>query len=567
MGSIIDFIRLLDSMDRQQLEEYFSAVWRGEIELTPQEEWHLVERLRKDRVDAGEDYVKLYIYILALLVAVPAYEGILRRVADRLVKPKREDYPWDLIWTTHPEEGEVCEKCQALEGKIYGVDFFERPELHPNCHCSLERGKEIGARAMNRIGIMEAGTVRALSDGQKRILEVLAAPFGSPTRKDKLGQFLSARTNFMITDGETRPLLYMHGFSPRGRRMKNPPAIGRATTMKTDEQGLWMRAELVPEGKSELADRTWKAALEGNARASTGSVNYLEDHDEHTGEVLCWPIAELSVFDAGEQRVPVSDDAVVLPLRALYDQEGITLPDNFEAGEDKREEEVKPTYRTKDNEMTEDISKLVAAEVAKIEAEKQAEAEAKAAMRAEIEKELKDAPNYRATFNVNGKVTGKDSPFAFRSTPQEREEFDKADLEETDAFLYSLMRPHAGSQSHACAWKRLKQPKVQGLFLLPCSTALWHSGMKYSLFPKIGINKMYTNSLTLAIPREDSGMGVFATIAEEGAYIANEPAFSAETVTVVKKGSMITATEELLEDSSIFEPYFVQLVRSEMGSH
>ena len=60
-------------------------------------------------------------------------------------------------------------------------------------------------------------------------------------------------------------------------------------------------------------------------------------------------------------------------------------------------------------------------------------------------------------------------------------------------------------------------------------------------------------------------MAVFATIAEEGAYVANEPAFSAETVTVVKKGSMITATEELLEDSSIFEPYFVQLCGRKWG--
>ena len=55
--------------------------------------------------------------------------------------------------------------------------------------------------------------------------------------------------------------------------------------------------------------------------------------------------------------------------------------------------------------MSDEITKAVADELAKIEAAKQAEAEAKAAMRAEIEKEIKETPNYRATSNVN-KIEG-----------------------------------------------------------------------------------------------------------------------------------------------------------------
>ena len=550
----LEFTKFLDSMDRQQLEEYLEAVWRKEIEITPEQEWHLLERLRTEQEAIPESYVHIYILLLALIVAVPAYDGPVKRILDALPEPP---VPWqyDLMWYA---QADACPKCAALDGKIYGRDFGVKPDLHPNCRCQLIRVAK-GSRAMNRIGIMEAGSVRALSDGQKRILEVLAAPFGSPTRKDKLGQFLSARTNFMITDGETRPLLYMHGFSPRGRRMKNPPAIGRATTMKTDEQGLWMRAELVPEGKSELADRTWKAALEGNARASTGSVNYLEDHDEHTGEVLCWPIAELSVFDAGEQRVPVSDDAVVLPLRALYDQEGITLPDNFEAGEDKREEEVKPTYRTKDNKMTEDITKAVAEELAKIEAAKQAEQEKEDAMRAKIEKELKETPNYRSTFNIN-KVDDSKA----KGDPDKEEEFHFYRSLIQDAKIISS----GGNATSQYAMRGLEESQAAEIGpMVPTDVANKIHALKgeYSLIDRAGVKKYYTDKLTFSIPTEATAMTVAPTVAEEGAYVEIVPVFAANNVTMLKKGSDVIVSEEALEDQDLFQQWFPGAVARHMA--
>ncbi|KKM92880.1 hypothetical protein LCGC14_1214100, partial [marine sediment metagenome] len=178
-----------------------------------------------------------------------------------------------------------------------------------------------------------AGTVRAVLEGEKRIIEVLAAPFGSPAKKDRLNQYLSARTNFMIEVGDKRPTLYMHGFSPQMRRMKNVKQIGTpAEVTRVDNDGLWMKTEL---DNSELATRTWEAAKKGTAKASTGAIDYLEDHNELTGEVNTWAITELSVFDAGDKRIPVSDDAVVLPIRTLFEESEIQFPEEFEAGEDK----------------------------------------------------------------------------------------------------------------------------------------------------------------------------------------------------------------------------------------
>jgi hypothetical protein len=62
------------------------------------------------------------------------------------------------------------------------------------------------------------------------------------------------------------------------------------------------------------------------------------------------------------------------------------------------------------------------------------------------------------------------------------------------------------------------------------------------LATKIGLTVYKTNRLIFNVPRESTAMTALAAIAEEGAYVANEPAFALLPLTVVKYGSMITAT-------------------------
>ena len=78
---------------------------------------------------------------------------------------------------------------------------------------------------MANIRWTEAGAVRAVTEGKKRILEVLAAPFGSPENLDGYKQYFSNRTDFMIEVGDRRPTLYLHGYSPRKTSMKQPIPI------------------------------------------------------------------------------------------------------------------------------------------------------------------------------------------------------------------------------------------------------------------------------------------------------------------------------------------------------
>ena len=113
--------------------------------------------------------------------------------------------------------------------------------------------------------------------------------------------------------------------------MLKPEVIGTATLVRKDEKGLWF--DVVLKEGSELARRVWEAAKEGIAKASSGAIGYLVRLAEKTGEILTWPLAELSVFDTGAGRQPANQFAVV-NVKALFDNAGIEYPEKFrESGE------------------------------------------------------------------------------------------------------------------------------------------------------------------------------------------------------------------------------------------
>jgi HK97 family phage major capsid protein len=79
---------------------------------------------------------------------------------------------------------------------------------------------------------------------------------------------------------------------------------------------------------------------------------------------------------------------------------------------------------------------------------------------------------------------------------------------------------------------------------------------EYSLIDKLGIKRHPTSSLVTVVASETTGHAIPPVVAEEAAYIANEPAFVGTSVTVAKYGSLVSATEELLEDQSLFQSWF-----------
>jgi len=373
------------------------------------------------------------------------------------------------------------------------------------------------------------GRMRALPD---RKLEVLAVPFGSPSDLDKLNEYMTPDTDFMIRAGDVRPLLYFHGFLPDKKMSVRPGNlnIGNAVMDRIDDEGVWMRAEL---GTGRLADRVWDAAQNGTCRASTGTVNYLvrpvdmpEKHS-YPMEITAWPIAELSLIDEGLSRHPVNDRAIALPLRAMFKAADLDFPKEF--GEDSEDEDL-PESNPKQEigvPAMDEIKDAVKAALAE-----------RAAMRAKVEAEL------TAPAVMKEAVLGSDDP------QQEHEffwnmrhrNFQRRTLDETQA--------------------------AEGLGLMPIGLVnqIAEQASAMSFAQMAGMPVYQTNLHSVVIPREAATPVLSDAVAEEGATSESaDPAFGSVTATVLKHVDFVSVTEELLEDSTLLPAYFKRLAARKLA--
>jgi starvation-inducible DNA-binding protein len=129
------------------------------------------------------------------------------------------------------------------------------------------------------------------SDGTVEV-EGVGIPFGGPINgKDLHGQFFSNKTDFawdLIPDGQ-RPLLYQHGLDST---MKTN-VIGRWAVKKVDDAGVWVRAQL--DARNEYIDEI-KELLDSDALGlSSATMGHLVKVSAKTGEILRWPVVELSL--------------------------------------------------------------------------------------------------------------------------------------------------------------------------------------------------------------------------------------------------------------------------------
>ena len=162
-------------------------------------------------------------------------------------------------------------------------------------------------------------------------LSVLGAPYGGPNDgKDEDGEYFSKETDFMLNEGDQRPVLYFHGRDELGSPTTRPEVIGRATVSRRDDKGLWF--EVILDKAKEFSKRIYEAALAGLARASTGSINYLVRRAAD-GELLSWPIGELTLIDRSDLRRPANELAVA-HLKSAYSQSGIEYPEAFAKSEE-----------------------------------------------------------------------------------------------------------------------------------------------------------------------------------------------------------------------------------------
>jgi hypothetical protein len=177
-------------------------------------------------------------------------------------------------------------------------------------------------------------------------LEVLGAPYGGHIDgKDAQGDYFSEETDFMLQEGDQRPVLYYHGADELGRPTTRPEVIGTATVSKRDAMGLWF--DVVLDKAKEFSKRIYEAAVNGLARASTGAINYLVRRNTD-GELLSWPIGELTLIDRSDMRRPANELAVA-HLKTAYIQSGLEYPEAFAKSEELEASAVERFLADKEN--------------------------------------------------------------------------------------------------------------------------------------------------------------------------------------------------------------------------
>jgi HK97 family phage major capsid protein len=107
---------------------------------------------------------------------------------------------------------------------------------------------------------------------------------------------------------------------------------------------------------------------------------------------------------------------------------------------------------------------------------------------------------------------------------------------------------------------------AEGLPMVPVTLEEQIFSMKFerSLIDKIGIKRMPTSKMVTNIASEAAGHAILPVIAEEGAHVANEPAFLLTPITVTKYGSMVTCTDELIEDQALFQSWLPSALAQQM---
>jgi len=173
------------------------------------------------------------------------------------------------------------------------------------------------------------GLIRAVkSDSGNWEIEILGVPFGSPSDRDSDGEFFTAQTKLHLDKFPTPPLVFFHGYNEQKQPDAQPIYVGKTTGYEVRKDGVWFRGVL--DKAVAQAKAVWDAAQQGMARASSGSIAHLV-RKAANGQLLEWPLAELSVFDTFNGKNPANRRAVVTPvMKMVYEQAGLSLPVDIE---------------------------------------------------------------------------------------------------------------------------------------------------------------------------------------------------------------------------------------------
>lgn len=237
--------------------------------------------------------------------------------------------PYD-IYDTGPDSKPYCIHKKDEDGEPVGKPL--------GCHATREEAEaQLSAlyAAEPEAKVVHSRWVAVKNEKRLRQLEVLGVPFYGPDGgKDKQGEYFSPRTDLMLKPGDKRPVIYNHGLDPDNNAEIRPKVIGEAEYVGVRPDGHWFRVEI--EDALDEGERIVKSALDGLARASSGAINYLVRTVRRTGEILVWPLAELTLIDYEPGKREPANDYAVANLKTVFEQAGLELPEAVtQAGEAK----------------------------------------------------------------------------------------------------------------------------------------------------------------------------------------------------------------------------------------
>jgi hypothetical protein len=140
---------------------------------------------------------------------------------------------------------------------------------------------------MSELSVFSGDTVKSLGGGKVGGRVVTFSGFADP---DKERDFFDADSDFWLTAGDRRPILFRHGIDQTlGRRRFGDIALTKAS------DGVWGEGFIV--GNDSDSRRLLELVEADQLRWSTGSVSHLVTKSPRGGanHVDLWPIAEASL--------------------------------------------------------------------------------------------------------------------------------------------------------------------------------------------------------------------------------------------------------------------------------
>jgi len=155
-----------------------------------------------------------------------------------------------------------------------------------------------------------SGAVKYLGDGQ---IGGYGIVFGSPSQRDLHHEYFTSQTNIEPHWFTERPVLYHHGLD----KTIKTSMVGRIHTIKTDEKGVWLQAQL--DARHEYAAEIKRLIDQGALGWSSGSMSHLVEIED--GEIKTWPLIEVSLTPSPAEPRGTSVGAI----KSAYEELGYNL--------------------------------------------------------------------------------------------------------------------------------------------------------------------------------------------------------------------------------------------------